>query len=839
MAKRIQIYGVIAALIAGLVLLWSGLPGQLRAISTAETDDTQWTVFQLETEFANLSALLADNAGQVSLNSADIRLRTDIALSRVGLVSEGRGRALWSDNREAQTIIKSLADYADAAADIIDGPGDLSTDDVGRLRGLTEAIRPDVRRLAVLGVGLGSEAEEAERANFAAQLRRFGILAGVLITGLAGSLFYMDRLLDRARRNDDDLRASANRLSSTVTASLDGIVIANAAGQIIEFNESAVHIFGWMRDEILGRKMDDTIVPHDHRAAHAAGMARYQATRDPRVIDAGRIELSALRKSGEEFPVELNITSATQRGEEIYIAYIRDISERKINEQKLIDARDRAERADKAKSQFLTVMSHEMRTPLNGILGVLDLLKTTKLDKKQERFVQVAAASGEILLENVNEALDIARIEAGVMSLAPEVFSLRGTVRRVADVLRTLAEEKALSLEVEIDSSMNHDFLGDGGRINQILTNLIGNAIKFTEAGVITISLDGIHGPDETVARITVRDTGTGIPADQHEAIFEDFVALARSEGRQNRGDGLGLSISRKIARLMGGDLTVESREGEGSVFTLTVPLHRAAAQPNQADAPARHLSPEASKSILVVEDNAINRSVLREMLSGLGHQVTEAENGLEGMKFADSASFDLIIMDISMPFMDGIETTRRIRQGDGPNRDTYVLGLTAHGREEYRTKAKSAGMDEFCTKPLRLSKLKATLDGGDRGEHPAAPQLGVLALDVIGDLRSSLGDAKTRDTAARFFAELEDGAETLRRKSPSSEASAISERLHKLRGAAGLLGLPRVEAALDRASRASKSSDAEGFLSALDNVQTEAVSASKAVVALLSASEA
>ncbi|WP_270728287.1 hybrid sensor histidine kinase/response regulator [Shimia sp. Alg240-R146] len=835
MIKRFAIYGVISALIALLILLWFGLPGQLRAVMTTETDDTQWTVFQLETEFANLNALLANVENTSEPDSEEIRFRTDITLSRVGLVSNGLRRSLWAGSAEAREIIAKLEGFTAASTALIDQPGALTGTDIRRLRDLTDDLRPDVRRLAILGVTLGSQAKEAERVAFATQLRSVGFLAIVLIAGLVGALFFLDRLLARARRKDDDLQVTADRLASTVTASLDGIVISNQLGEIIEFNEAAVEIFGWSRAEILGQKMSTTFVPHQHRDAHEAGMQRFLSTGTPHVIDAGRIELTALRKSGEEFPIELNITSTHQEGENVFIAYIRDISERKINEQKLVEARDRAERADNAKSRFLTVMSHEMRTPLNGILGVLDLLKTTHLDKKQERFVQVAAASSEILLENVNEALDITRIESGVMSLSPEVFSLRDTVQRVADVLRTLATEKGLTLHVEIDASMTGDFWGDGGRINQILTNLIGNAIKFTDQGGVTVTVNGIHGPNETMARIQVLDTGSGIPEDKFEAIFEDFVALARSEGRQSRGDGLGLSIARKIARLMDGDLNVDSQQGNGSSFTLSVPLQRVVTKSDEPAPDVRNVTDDASKSILIVEDNAINRSVLREMLAGFGHAVTEADNGLEGLKKADGAEFDLIIMDISMPFMDGIEATRRIRQGNGPNCQTYVLGLTAHGREEYRLKAKNAGMDGFCTKPLRLSELKETLQGMKDTGQSAASVSGPILVDVIDDLRKALGDTKTQETANRFFAELEEGLFSLGQKSPASEATVISEMLHKLRGSAGLLGLQDIENAL---AQASTIDDPAKYADALSQIGKAADTAAKAVRSLLSASD-
>ncbi len=839
MTRQLIIYALIAGLLVLLGLMGAKLPRDLRALSTAETDNTQWTIVQAETEFANLSAALAQEESRAVPDSDALRLRTDIALSRLGLIREGRNRGLWAGNEDATRILAMLDDFAGDAVAIVDRPGALTIEDVGRLREITDAARPDVRRLAVLGLTLGAAAEEARREAFAQQLRRIGAVAMVLLTSLTAALLFLDRVLVGMRRKDAEIRATTERLAATVAASLDGIIIADGSGTIVDYNAAAARIFGWNRDEILGCKLEHTIVPHDKRAAHATGMARYLATGTRHVIDGGRMEMTAMRKTGEEFPVELNITSARRDGSELFIAYLRDISQRKINERELIDARDRAESADRAKSQFLTVMSHEMRTPLNGILGVLDLLKTTALDKTQERFVEVAAASGEILLENVNEALDITRIESGVMSLSPTVFPLRATVFRVADVLRTLALEKGLTLVVDFDPSMDRLFHADGGRINQILTNLIGNAIKFTETGGITLEVRGIHGPDETVATFAVHDTGPGIPADRLEDIFADFIALARSGGRQTRGDGLGLSISRKVARLMGGDLKAESISGAGSLFTLTVPLERvrpeepdgAPKQPPVSVAVSASVSP---KRVLIVEDNAINRSVLREMLAKFGHDVWEAEDGQEGVATAEESRFDLIIMDISMPVMDGIEATRRIRAGGGPNTATYILGLTAHGREEYRVKATEAGMDGFCTKPLRLPVLRATLAGIGAPDEEAVPGSGTLAIDVIGDLRQTLGDAMTRATVDRFFAELDASLPMLREVSPGDADPAISETLHKLRGAAGMLGLQSVEQAIDRVSAACKTTDRDAFEAALDEIGPVAASASEAVVRAL-----
>ncbi|MEM7213147.1 MAG: response regulator [Pseudomonadota bacterium] len=787
--RRIGVLIMVPLLVLLLGLLGSNLLRELRELSTADADNLQWTILQVETEIANLNATLSDAVADPEVDADAVRLRADIALSRLLIVGRGEARDLFRG--EADELLARVAEYQNDVVAVLDADPELSRDDIEALRDLTQAVRPAIRNLVLMGLQAGTESAAERRAGFARHLAVTGAIAIAVIVGLSAVLVFLDRLLVRADQRDEELLNSSSRLASTVAASLDAIVTANEAGEIVEFNESAEWIFGWSRGEILGRKMDETIIPHQHRAAHAAGMERYLATHEPHVVDAGRVELSALRKSGEEFPVELNITSVDSAEGELFIAYLRDISQRKINDQKLIDARDKAETMDRAKSQFLAVMSHEMRTPLNGILGVLDLMRQTRLNKQQDRYVRVASASGEILLEHVNEALDITRIEMGSMMLSPHPFDMRSVVEGVVDVLTPLAQEKDLALSLDFDPGMDRVFEGDSTRIGQILTNLIGNAIKFTDAGEIKVVLSGIHGADETSVSLVVSDTGRGIPADRLEDVFEDFVALSHSEGRQARGDGLGLSISRKVARLIGGDLTVQSTLGKGSLFTLNLSLRRAQLAPtatHQRQVADTQVRSAAKKRILVVEDNAINRSVLRDMLERLGQSVEEAEDGLEGLRKAQKNAFDLIIMDLSMPLMDGIEAVRRIRGEEGPNQHVRIVGLTAHGREEYRDRAIKAGMDGFFTKPIRFSALREVLSVEDLGREKPG-----LDDAVIHDLLEVLGQEKVQSTADTFFAEI--GTQFRMLEEADSDPAAI---LHKMRGGAALLGLTSLVAQID-----------------------------------------
>lgn len=800
--NRTIVLAAVGLLMLVFALLGNNVLRELRSLSTAETDNLQWTILQVETEIANLHVALAKAQIQSTPDAEVVRLRADITISRLGIVERGQTAELFAKDPDAQTLISQMQDYSRALVAVLDRDPDLNSDELSRMLSATQKIRPNARRLVLLALEAGTERTAERRTQFARLLGQTGATAVALILGLAALLFVLDRLLTRVSLRDRALNISSARLVSTVAASLDAIVTANEKGEIVEFNSSAERIFGWSREEVIGQKMERTIIPVHHRAAHVAGMARYLANGDPHVVDNGRVELTALRKTGEEFPVELNITSVQTDGGVLFIAYLRDISAQKINERQLIDARDRAENMDRAKSQFLAIMSHEMRTPLNGILGVLDLLQTSDLDDQQQQYIRVAAASSEILLEQVNEALDIARIEMGSMTLSPQPFALEPVIERVVGVLSPLAQEKGLSLELDYDQGMAGIFFGDGARIGQILTNLLGNAIKFTDSGSVTVKVSGIHGSEATEATIAVHDTGSGILMDRLEDIFEDFVVFAHGVGRQNRGDGLGLSISRRVARLMGGDLAVQSTIDIGSVFVLTLPLTRNSADP----VPADHGTPSAlptepvdRKDVLIVEDNAINRTVLRDMLERLGHVVTEARNGQSGVQASQAQGFDLILMDISMPVMDGIEATAHIRRDPGPNQHAHVVGLTAHGREEYRDQATAAGMDDFFTKPIRLATLRSLVDGVPKAVVSQQTGKGDIDWATFDDLMVALGPEKLSATAERYFIELGKALDVLIASGGNSEETGTS--LHKLRGGAALLGMTGIVERIDQAN--------------------------------------
>ena len=788
---RIAIGAAFAALLFAVILMAANLLTQLRTLSTDSSDNMRWSITQLDTEFANLSALLSRNL--TDPESVPVRLRADIALSRLNIVRSGRTAELFAEDPSAQLMIAEINAFADAAVVILDDPDGLGQQDLRELRDLTEGIRPTIRRLALLGVRLGSENASERRAEFARQLSWTGGTALALMLAMGVLLLILDRLLQRARERDAELLESSKQLQTTISAAQDGILQVDHTGRIINANHAAAALFGWRADEVIGQPLEATIFPDTLQTHFKMERERFDIDGMSDFVDAGLIETSARRAKGEEFPLEISLTSVTEGGDIRYIAYLRDISERKINEQRLIDARDRAESTDRAKSRFLAVMSHEMRTPLNGVLGVLDLLKTTRLSKQQTRYVEIATASGEVLLEHVNEALDVTRAETDSLMLSPHDFDLGEMIEGVVNVLAPLAEEKALRLTHELEPSVRGWFHGDGNRIRQIVTNLIGNAIKFTNEGGISVTAECINAPQETMLTLSVTDSGPGISAEMHERVFDDFVAGAQSGGRQSRGDGLGLAISRRIARQMGGELTLCSEAKHGATFRLTVPLLRSKA-PVISEMPsvASIGAPDQPRRVLVVEDNSINRKVLTDMLHQLGHTVTEAVNGKDGLEKADAEPFDIIFMDISMPVMDGIEATRRLRQESGPNRKTRVIGLTAHGGQEYRSIASEAGMDAFYSKPIRLAVLRQLMHSADSIQNTADPRT-PAALD---ELKEALGAARVQESITQFFEEVDAFIAAAQEKDGKGQQE-LAELAHRNKGAAALFGFDAIEVLL------------------------------------------
>ncbi|MFN3513606.1 MAG: ATP-binding protein [Phenylobacterium sp.] len=368
-----------------------------------------------------------------------------------------------------------------------------------------------------------------------------------------------------------------------------------------------------------------------------------------------------------------------------------------------------AEEANRAKSAFLAMMSHELRTPMNGVLGMAHALEATRLTGRQRDYVRTLLRSGEGLMAILNDVLDLAKIEAGRLDILREPFDLELKLAKVATLWETAAEEKGLRLICEIDPVAPRWVEGDPARLRQILMNLVSNAIKFTQTGEVRVSI--VPGATPGLVAFVVADTGSGMDEATQARLFQGFVQGDSSIARRFGGTGLGLAISRQLARLMGGDIAVESRLGEGSRFTLTLPLP-ACAPPAEAPPRAEAALLDRSVRVLVVDDNAANREVARALLEALGVEVETAPGGREGLAALSRAPFDLVFMDIHMPGMSGDQALAAIRASGSPFAAVPVVALTADAMAGERERLLALGFDGYLSKPISPQELLRVLAG-------------------------------------------------------------------------------------------------------------------------------
>lgn len=811
-------------LLTAITLLVVEVNKRLNALERANSDNSQWVLMQAEVEVLRLqSAIITARADPDPVNIEEVRRWFNVFYSRVKLIGESPIYAGLLEGPDYAAQMALMRAYLDRTVALIDSPDPTLAarlDDVAR--DLPD-IRAAARALSLNALSDFAAQSDLNRESIARTLIRLAVVTGLLILVLSVAAVILTAQIARSQAQARALQQTGARLATIVSTSADGIVVTTLDGTIRAINPAAEAIFGHPATEVMGRDALDLFFAGGRDAAQQT--AFLQALRTPSVSAAPfRMEVDARRADGSVFPAEVSIARGARVGADgLVVAFVRDISDRRAAERELTRALDRALAGERAKADFLAVMSHEMRTPLNGLIGSMDLMRRTGLSAEQTELMGVMESSGDILLGHVNSVLDLSRAEAGAIRPEKADFDLDRLVDEIVANQSGLAAAAGNRLTAEALSGPIGMVQGDRARVGQVLLNLVGNAVKFTRGGTITVETERLPASPAAphLVEIRVADTGIGIPEADLDRIFEDFVTLDPSYGRTVGGTGLGLGIARRLARAMGGDIGAESEPGEGSLFWLRLPLPPASANvalPEDApEAVPGDPPPGPPRHVLLVEDNATNRFLLRRFLEAGGHRVTEAADGIEGIAAAGREAFDLILMDISMPRMDGLAATRAIRAGDGPSARARILALTAHALPEEQARFRAAGMEATLTKPIGQSALLRAVAGLPPG--PADPAEGSALVDPVAmtDLHRHIGVTTARALIQRLIDEGDRTTAQLARLDPATEAEDIQHLCHQLAGSCGTFGTQRLRALLIAAEAACKAQDAATVRLALE----------------------
>jgi PAS domain S-box-containing protein len=786
----------IAVALSG-IYIFRQIEDQMEQNAAAASDNRTWVIAQLEVDLSNFSLALSETllADDMDERTDKVREQFDILYSRVallrnGTILEGTGMEVLRE----WVYLSADDGLMNRLVPIIDGPDDALIAALPMMMDEFIAIRPNLRFAIVDAVFTIMKRGDKLRKTMRDTLRMFAAATLWLLSGMAVlmlGLFLQSRSRTMHARA---LEFALQNLRTTINSALDAVLILNTEGRIVGANIATVSMFGGKLETVQPR-LEDIL-----REAGEDGAPLGATALTPGMW----VRAQGVRLDGTVFPAEASVgTGQTVTGRPITVVFVHDITEQIAHEENLAQARNAAMEADEAKARFLAVMSHEMRTPLTGLLSALDLLtRTTKLDDTQVWLSDIIRTCGSTALEQVNNVLHLSRMndaEAGQYPVTS--FSLTQALKDITRPFEPDAARRETSIELV---GVNDDVLGVSlplQLLHRSVGNLLSNAVKFTERGHIKVSLT--HAPAErdgwVALRIAVQDTGIGIAEADLDRIFRNFETLDSSYVRVREGSGLGLGIAKLAVEEMGGHIETESELGKGSRFSIVLEAPMAEVQAPLAKPQAFAEVPLEQLNVLLAEDNMINRTLMAQQLSGLGAVVTTAVDGQDAVDKAMEHRFDLILMDVSMPRLDGLSATRIVRS-DGPCRDVPIIAITAQAAPERREQYIVAGMTDILTKPARIDVLVQMMlkhvpkvnrvQPGPAANIAENPQTPIVDGPHVAALMEDLGRDFVAKTVGTFRAETDKAIDQTREALAEKNMGRVRELAHSAAGAAAVLGL-------------------------------------------------
>jgi PAS domain S-box-containing protein len=766
------------------VLAWRVVDAS-RDLRLYMAEDSSWVIAQLEVDHQHVLLALQEQLNQTAAQErslSEVLLKFDIYFSRVQTVLSHTAtvKDFVVEREEFDARLEIIRNNLSSVTPLVDAlrPGDLAG--LAQMNALMAEVMPDIRYVVVTAVQTWQRRAQMLRLQREAVLEQFltaGALALALILGLlavSAHLYRQSALrTTMVERLDSNLRASFE-------AALDGVIVTDAEGRILLFNSAAEALFNQRRAFVIGRSISILLPP---RAGQRQAIDARQLIQQIERRRRRRVRLHG--RDGQMLPISVSSVGDTgSSGQPIHIGFVRDITSVVMMERQRRQAARRVERDAAEKVRFLAATSHELRTPMQGVLGAIDLVLRQQSDPAIQSLLHIAQESAVAALDQIDHVLEITALDdVAQPERADEPFSAATIAADLIAAAVRNGPQDGLDIRLDLVGDVPSEVIGKPRAFRQTLRNLISNAVKFGAGKPITLRLSSLS---PAALRVEVEDAGIGVDPKDQSRIFDDFEALDRDYTRLSGGIGIGLGIVRRAVLSMRGTVGVISRLGQGSIFWFEIPVRPALPHAQAAGQPA-------PMQVLVVDDQSINLLLMQKMIDALGHRADQANSGQVAIRMARAERYDLILMDISMPEMDGIEATRHIR-AEGASRQSPIVGFTANLQPADHARALAAGMREILYKPARPTDVERVLYN-----VPSAPPAEDVAglnegiCDAVDLLANSLGVnrlAKLVDDVDSSFHALFDYA------SAEADLAELASQAHKCAGAAAILGALPLHAA-------------------------------------------